>query len=252
MWGAWAGCALVTAAISHSVLWLLLLLPALPSLYVLGGRIARGYPTTDVEAAQRFKQILFEVGGEQELAVIVQDQTASPCELRRGDHPTLIAALGFVKASSDDVLRGVGALQYASLRTPQMNNRLRLVKAISLLATVAAAALAVVIAPRAAAPFAALASLALTQWLTGALLAAWSTLDAGGSVFVGMDAMAVELVGSATPVIDALVAMDAWREANRAAQSLVEKAVYRCAQPVLPSAHTTVRVTRLRALAEAT
>jgi hypothetical protein len=252
MWCAWAGCAVAAAAISHSALWLLLVLPALPTLYVLGSRIARGHPTTDLEAAQRLKQILAEVGGEQELAVMVQDQTASPCELRRGSHPRLIAALGFVKDSSDGVLRGVAALQHASLRTPQMNSRVRLVRVISLLAVFAVAVLAAKTAPRTAAPFAVFATIPLTSWLTGVLLSAWSTLDAAGYILVGLDAMAVDLAGNATPVIDALVAMDAWREANRAARPPLEKAVYRCIQPVLPSVHTAARVTRLRALAEAT
>lgn len=251
-WCAWIGCAAATAATSRSAIWLLLVLPALPSLFILGGHIALGYPTTDVEVQRRFIQILDEILGEQRLGVIVQDQTASPCQLRRGHLPTLIAALGFVRSSSDEVLRGVAALQCASLWSPRMNNRHRLVRVVSLLAIVVVALLAAQIAPKTAAPYAAFASIPLTMWLTGALLATWSRLDSAGSVFVSLDAAAVELAGSASVVIDALLAMDAWREANRAARISVERAAYRRIQPIMPSAHTTSRVARLGARTEAT
>ncbi len=249
-WCVWAGCAVAIAAIAHSALWLLLALPTLPTLCILGARIARGYPKTDPEALQRFMGVLAEVGDEigddQELAVIVQDQTPGPCELRRGSHPTLVAALGLVQSSSDEVLRGVAALQCASLVNTRMKNRIRVVKAISLLAIAVMAVLVASLAPRGVSPLAAFASIPLTLWLIGALLSAWSTLPAAGFVFVGLDAVAVELAGGAAPVIDALVAMEGWREANRAAQSPLEKAATRCAQPIRPSAFTTSRVTRLR------
>ena len=133
-----------------------------------------------------------------------------------------------------------------------MNNRHRLVRVVSLLAIVVVALLAAQIAPKTAAPYAVFASIPLTMWLTGALLATWSRLDSAGSVFVSLDAAAVELAGSASVVIDALLAMDAWREANRAARISVERATYRCLQPIPPSAHTTSRVARLRARTEAT
>jgi hypothetical protein len=247
----WIGCAAVTAAVSHSALWLLLVLPALPSLFILGGNIALGYPKTDAEAAQRFIHVLDEILGEQWLGVSVQEQTASPCVLQRGRRPKLIVALGLVRTSSDEVLRGVSALQCASLRSPRMNNRYRFARVAFLLAIVAVAFLAAHIAPRAAAPFAVFASIPLTTWLTGVLLAAWSNLDSAGSFFVSLDAAAVELAGGAAAVTDGLLAMDAWLKANRAARISVERAAYRCLQPIRPSAHTTSRVARLRAETEA-
>jgi hypothetical protein len=185
------------------------------------------------------------------LAVVVQDQTASPCELRGSRARTLIAALGFVKSSSDEVLRGVAALQYASLRSPQMNSRRRLIRIGCPLAIFVVALLVARIAPRTAVLFAIFATIPLTLWLIGALLAAWSTLDAAGSVFADLDAAAAEIAGGRAPVIDALLAMDDWREANRAARPLVEKVAYRCIQPVRPRAFTTSRVARLRGQAEA-
>jgi hypothetical protein len=248
----WIACAAKTAAISGSALWLLLVLPSLPWLLILGGHIALGYPRTDAEELKRLIRSLDEFLGEQWLGVIVQNQTASPCALRRGRRPKLIAALGFVRSSSDGVLRGVAALQCASLRSPKMINRHRLVRVVSLLAIFAVALLAAGIAPKTAAVYAVFASIPLTMWLTGALVAAWSRLDSAGSVFVSLDAAAVELAGSASVVIDALLAMDAWREANRAARISVERAAYRCLQPITPSAHTTSRVARLRAQAETT
>lgn len=251
VWCAWVGCAVAAALISHSAPWLLLALPALPTLCLLASHIARGYPTTDVPARQRFIQILTEIGGEQPLTVIVQDQTASPCELRRGRHPTLIAALGLVKFSSDEVLRGLAALQYATLQSPRMKRRARLVRFITLFGIAAAAFLATAIAPKAAVLFAAFAGLPLVFWLTGALLAAWSRLDSAGAVFADLDRTAVESAGSATAVIDALLAMDAWREIAGDARTPVEAAAYRCAQPASASAHTASRVARLRARAEA-
>jgi hypothetical protein len=242
----WVGCAAAAAALSHSALWLLLALPALPSILLFVNSIARGYPRTDDDAQQRLKQILAETGPEP-LALIVQDQTGSPCELRGNKPQTLIAALGFVKSSSDEVLRGVAALQYASLRSTQMNRRRRLMRVACPLGIFVVGLLAAMIAPRAAVLWAIFASIPLTLWLFGALVAAWSTLDSAGSVFAELDAVAAEIAGSRGAVIDALLAMDEWRETNRATRSSVEKIAYRCAQPVRPSAFTTSRVARLQA-----
>jgi hypothetical protein len=215
-------------------------------MFVLGGRIARGYPTTDEEEQQRLKRILAETGPEP-LAVFVQDQTASPCELRGSRPRTLIAALDFVRSSSDELLRGVAALQYASLRNPRVSRRRRVMRVLCPCAIFVVALLAASVAPRNGVLLAIFASIPLTFWLLGALVAAWSTLEAAGSVFADLDAAAAEIAGSTTAVIDALLAMEAWREADRAARPLVERVAYRLMQPVRPHAFTDSRVARLRA-----
>jgi hypothetical protein len=113
------------AVVARSAAWLLLAIPSLLFCYTLTASIARGRPTTSPELVQRLKQILTDVGASDDFAVIVQDQTASPCSFRRrrGRVPLLIASLAFVHDASDELLRGVAALQYAELRDAQLAKR---------------------------------------------------------------------------------------------------------------------------------
>lgn len=164
---------------------------------------------------------------------------------------TTDVALSFVRSVSDDVLRGVAALECASLRSRRLINRNRLFKLTYWAAVAAVAVCAAAIAPERASAYVVFASIPLSTWLLGALATAWSTLDAAGSAFTVPDAVAAELAGGEAPVIDALLAMESWLEATRASRPWIERVAHRCATPILPSAHTESRVALLRAQAEA-
>ena len=248
-WAAYFVCAVIAAIVGHSPAFLLLALPTVAPLYLLGENILRGYPQVDAEATRRLDRILIEVGGLDAFLVTVQDQRADPVSLRRGKRPRIIAETGFISGCSDELLRGIAALQHASLRCSRIDRR-RWVATFAMFALVCVVAiLIVVIAPYSYSVWAGIASVGVSTWLFGAIVSAYTWLPSAGAVFLEVDPLAARLVNDPFVVADAVAAIAAWRIASREDRSLPATIAYRLVQPVFPSWHEPERIARLRATA---
>ncbi|HEX4345530.1 MAG TPA: hypothetical protein VHZ31_08215 [Solirubrobacteraceae bacterium] len=202
-------------------------------------------PRTSEEAAARLVAAVDALGCEEDVGVVVQNQTAAACTLRRRrSAPTIVAALDFVEASDDELLRGTAALQLAAMRDPQLTRSARHGGRLQLALTAVSAAVPTLALPTVAAA-AAGSSIGFSAWLSVAAAAALSRTRLVGRQLAHADVAAVGLAGDPDAVARALRAMHAWR----AARSPFAAAVTRCPVPVPPDAHELERATAIEAAA---
>jgi hypothetical protein len=244
-WCLYFAAPIVVAAIARSPAWLLLSVPPLGWIVLLGGALKSGYPTVGVEETERLDRMLIDVGGVDAFGVVAQDHTDSPVLLRYTKRPTIIAASDFVRSASDDVLRGVAALQHAAL-SPGTGRRVKRVRAVGLLFVFIVALIATILGPREAGPLLAFATLGFSLWLIGAVAAAWSRSRVEAAGYAVSDREAARLAGSAQLVAAALVEMHAWREARRGSRSGIARIAHRVILPVRPTWHELERAATLR------
>jgi len=247
-WGANVAVAVIVGTTAGSMGWLLLALPSALFCVAFGRTMISGSPNVRTDLAERFNRILVDVAGTDAFALVVQDQTNSPCVFRRR-RPTMIAAAGFVQGASDEILRGVAAIQHALLRDELMRKRTKRNNALQLLVIIVVGAGAAALAHRTHSTSvvgAALASVGLSTWIGTAGFAAWSRTEHAAALFNEADRAAVTLAGNSQYVIDALSAMNAWRTAYRANCPSSVQLLTRCMQPLPADWHEADRAERLR------
>jgi hypothetical protein len=248
IWSANVVLAVILGTVAGSACWLLLALPSALFCMTFGRAVRLGLPEVRPDLAERFSRILVDVGGQDAFAVVVQDQTYSPCIARLGRRPTLIAATGFVEDASDEILRGVAAIQHSLLRARPLHRRRMWAKALYVLTIVVVGAGAAVLADRThstSVVLAALASVGLSTWLSTAGFAAWSRSGPAASVLAETDRAAAALAGSSSCVADALSAMSSWRSTYWASCPNSVKLLTRCLQPLPSEMHEAERARRL-------
>jgi hypothetical protein len=244
--------AVVAALLSGSPLWLLLGVPALGWATLLAGGLIRGDPTQDVEETQRLDRMLIEVGGEDAFAVSVQDQVDLPVVLRHRKQPAIYAAADFVRHASDDVLRGVAALQHAALRhQPAATGPtdLTIRRPVVFVVVVGVAFVVGLISSETTGPAGAIAAAGFTLWLFTAISSARASVRRNPSAHPSVDAIAVQIAGDPRFVADALVALSAWLREERSRRSAIARIAHRIVVPIRPNLHEAERAAALRASA---
>jgi len=236
------------AILGKSPVWALLGIPSLGWMTLLGAAIMRGRPTVGTAETLRLDRMLIEVGGVDAFGVVATDQTNSPVIFRRGKQPRIYAATDFVHGASDDVLRGVAALQHAALADPLMQRRGKVLNIVRLVIGFTVALAAAAVAPAHTGPLAALATIGVSMWLPGAVLSARSRSKRAIADYEGLDHVAAQLARNPAAVADALLAMAAWRSARRKGHVLAENIAHRIITPVRPSWHEPERAAALAAL----
>ena len=243
-------CVYLIAALNVAVygpLWLgiLLGLPALLYAVILAGSIFQGVPTTSRSLNRLLVDTLIDVGGEDVFAVVVQDQAPFPIALRRRrQRPVVIAAIDFLTGASDEILRGVAALQHAEFRDPQMTRLSHIGRALPLITGAGVAAGAWVFTTGTQQLAAIIASVALSTWLSAVLRNAMLRPGAAQRLHHS-DLAAAALLGSHAPVVEALQAAASWRARYQENLSRLDKFLLRCIQPIAPHFNESQRALNL-------
>jgi hypothetical protein len=248
LWATYATLAVIVAVLAASPVWLLLAVPSLGWMFLLGAKLAAGHPTVGVQETGRLDQMLIDVGGVDAFGVCAQDQCDSPVVLRHGKQPLVFAAVDFVQAASDEVLRGVAALQHAALDDPARQRRLKQMRiirpAVAFALTVPVAV--ILFGNGYAVFFAVFATGGVSLWVVQIAYSAqsWSSRELPNHHAI--DRVAARAAGTPDAVADALQAMDAWRRAHRQRRSLPARIAYLIITPITPSWHERERAAALR------
>ena len=248
-WGMNVAIAVIVGTAAGSPEWLPLALPSALFCFAFGQSVISGSPNLRADLAERLNRTLVDVAGAAAFAVVVQDQTNSPCVFRRRRRPTLIAAAEFVEGASDEILRGVAAIQHALLGDELIRKRTKGSNALQLLVIIVVGASAAALAHRTHSTSvvgAALASVGLSTWISTAGFAAWSRTEHAAALYHEADRAAVTLAGNPQYVIDALSAMNVWRTAYRANCPSSVRLLTRCLQPLPADWHEVARAQHLR------
>ena len=248
IWLAVAVCSVAAALRSKQPEWALLAVPALGWMTLLAASMFRGFPWYSPGQTRRFDRILIEVGGRDAFTVAARDQLDVPIMLQRAERPRLFAAIDFLEAIDDEVLRGVAALHIAMLNDSGWDRRANVIRAVRLLVGLVLTAAAAFIAPNDARVFAVVAAVGLSMWIAGVALALRSRSPRFAvGVFEASDRGAVDLLDDPALVGAALTAMHSWRAHHRATRPAVLRLAQRIITPVRPSWHEAERAKRLAA-----
>jgi hypothetical protein len=230
-WIALLSLPIAAAVVSDTPALLVFAVPPLVWVALLGSAVAEGRPEHSLADGQRLDAMLKEVGGFDAFLVGARDDLDWPVH-RRGH--IVIGATDFLRHASDEVLRGVAALQHAVPTRPCKTRWLDGTTVVLWVSLFGSGMVATAMAHGAAGPLPAFSPLGFCLWLIVAGRAAWLALKIRPETYARQDRRAAELAGDPRHVADALLAMRTWRRMRDKQVPVLVRWCRALLQPIAP------------------